>query len=446
MSVRTLFYLYQLRRNLRLNYSELQEMQRKRLKLILKHAYENVPLYHRKFKAVGVKPEDVRSIDDLSKLPITTKHEIQSAPLKDITAKNINLNKCVKRTTSGSTGIPLTIFVDSAASYLESAIWARAFFENDLRFYDKMAVVADPRSFPKRKSVYQHLRVMDRQYISIFDDVNKQLALLKDYKPQAIKGYPSSLVMLAEALDRDGYGFKPRLVFTSAELLDNAGRKRINSSWQTDVLDNYACNELSLLAWECQEHMGYHTNIDGTVMEFIDDGEPVASGERGKIVCTSLFNMAMPFIRYEIGDVGVPTDEQCLCGRTLPLMKIVEGRTDDFLVTTKGRVVSPTIFFPYPFANFEGIKQFRVIQRKRNEITIQIAANENFTNSAHVLEKAQKKIRRVFGEDMEVNFQILDAIPKDHNGKLRKVISLCNNTSQLGNSHISQKEELHCID
>ncbi len=232
---------------------------------------------------------------------------------------------------------------------------------------------------------------------------------------------------VAEEFDDVARDIEPRLVFTSAELLDAASGKLVGSAFGAELFDFYACSEFGLLAWECKEHNGYHVNADSVLMEFVDDdGEAVASGERGKVVCTGLFNDVMLLIRYELDDVAVPIDDECSCGRALPLIRLVEGRADDFLMATDGRLISPTVFFPYPFENVDEIKQFRVIQQGRKKLVVQIVAKEVFSNQNQVVENAEKKLRGLFGGDMEVEFQFVEKIPRDPSGKLRKVISRMN--------------------
>lgn len=388
------------------------------------YAYEKVPFYHKKFNQVGIKPADITTIQSLSKIPITTKQEIQAAKLEDITASDINFRTCKKRSTSGSTGLPLTIFIDRKATDYEDAIWTRTFFENGLSPFDKMVIFSDPRSFTKKK-LFNYFGLMRREYISIFENPQKQLSFLKRYKPQIIKGYPSSILSIVDACDyKKCSDFKPRLIFTTAELLDSLTRKFINSTFEVDLLDNYSCNEFGLLSWECHHHMGYHMNADRVFFEFLDSsGKAVNPGESGEIICTDLINRAMPLIRYQTNDVGTPMAERCSCGITLPLLKLINGRKDDFLKTTDGQLVPPTIFFPYPFESFKELKQFRVIQTHSNHLDIQLAVETNFVNDPRIFEKAQCEIKRVFGKDMDVTFQILPSIPIDPNGKLRKIIS-----------------------
>src|SRR4030066_461450 len=347
MLVRQRLFSHMLIRNLWSDPASLRETQLKKLRSMIRYAYENVPFYHRRFEQNKVKPDDIVSIDDLIKIPVTTKSQIQSCPLQDLVSRTADLDRLATRSTSGSTGMPLTIAVSGKVVDFEGVLWHRALSENGLELRERMSIISDPRSFPKDRRFFETFGISRRQYISIFDHAEAQLTLLEQFKPHAIKGYPSSLAILADYCKQRTIAFKPRLIFTTSEVLDRESRDLISSAFEADLIDNYATQEFALLAWECYEHMGYHVNIDSVVMEFTKEGETVAPGERGEILCTSLFNETMPLIRYEIGDVGIPIEEQCSCGRTLPLMKIVEGRKDDFLTSIDGRMISPRVFFPY---------------------------------------------------------------------------------------------------
>jgi len=412
--------------------SELQRLQLKQFKALLNYAYENVAFYHKKFRAAGFKPDDFNGFKDLKKVPSITKFEVQEFDLRDVVARNVDLGSLINRTTSGSTGVPLAILVDSSVEDFESAVWLRAMFDDGFRFKDRLAVVTDPRSFPKKKNAFQRFGIVKRRYISIFDSVEKQIASLKEFKPDVIRGYASSLSILARGLKDFVKEFKLRLIISTAELLDQQSKKFISSVFGAELFDFYACSEFGLLAWECKEHNGYHVNADAVLMEFVDDdGEAVAPEERGEIVCTSLYNSIMPLIRYRLEDVGIPSEDQCSCGRTLPLMRLIEGRKDDFLTTTDGRLISPTVFFPYPFENTNWIKWFRVIQESRKKLVIQVVVKEDSTVSDLILEVAMRKIHELFGEDMRLKFEFVDEIPQDNSGKLRKVISHVNGQTKI---------------
>ena len=167
-------------------------------------------------------------------------------------------------------------------------------------------------------------------------------------------------------------------------------------------------------------------NIDGVVMEFLKDGEPVALGERGEIACTSLVNYAMPFIRYLVDDQGVSMNEKCSCGRSLPLMKMLEGRKDDFLTSLDGRIISPRVFTHYtygwPFGDLLEIRQFKVVQERRDKLVIKLVGARSPSDDK-AQEYARKEIEKVFGEGIQVEFELVEKIDRDHGGKLRKIVS-----------------------
>jgi len=398
-------------------------MQQKKLRAMIKHAYENVPFYHMKFNQAGIRPDDVKSIEDLAKVPVTTKAEIQASSLKDIAARSFDVSKCLKRTTSGSTGIPLTVFLDRQALEVEMALLGRTYFEDGLRLSDKMVRIADPEDFPNRQHLYERFGILPTKYISIFDNTKRQVSIIEKYRPDVLRGYVSCVEVLADFCRENGKNINLRLVFTGAELLDKNARQLISSVFRADLFDLYVSVEFGLMGWECHEHSGYHVNVESVLFEFARNGEVVSHGEKGEIICTGLVNKALPLIRYKMGDIGVLSDDQCQCGIALPLIKIIEGRVGDFLVTTSGKIVPPTIFFPYPFEDVMWIKQFRIIQESRYRIVFEIIVKEGYNIHEDKLAAARARIKQFFGEDMEVIFKIVEKIKADSSGKLRKVIS-----------------------
>ena len=165
------------------------------------------------------------------------------------------------------------------------------------------------------------------KFVSVFWDVDRQLSAIGEFKPQVLDGYSSSLAMLAREVRKKGVsGINPRIIFGGAELVDPVSRKTIEEVFEAPFYDQYATIEFERMAWQCPERSGYHIDADSLIMEFLDaKGDEVSAGESGEIVCTSLFNYAMPLIRYKVGDFGVPSDEECPCGRMLPLLVGLRG-------------------------------------------------------------------------------------------------------------------------
>jgi phenylacetate-CoA ligase len=393
------------------------------LRKLVNYAYYNVPFYHKKFRKANILPADIKNFDDLELVPITTKQELQMTPLVERIGKDVDITKCVHNRTGGSTGIPLLTLEDKKCVGIQGAYWLNLYFGNGIRLNDKIAIIRDPVNFPKKVSITEKLGILKKERISAFLNTKEQLGRLLFYDPDVIVAYPSSLSFISEIENIDGE-IKPRLIFTFGEILDKRKRILIQSKFGSEIFDYYGCAELNLMAWECKSHSGYHMNLNTLIMEFIQNGEKVDYGEQGKIIGTYLINYSMPLIRYNVGDIGVPIKEKCSCGVTLPLMQSIEGRSDDLLITTDGRLISPLIFFPYPFENFEGIKQYRIIQEEKDKIVIELAITKDFSkNSKKILNRATSNLKKLFGESLNVEYQLQNNLQKDTSGKFRSVIS-----------------------
>lgn len=394
-----------------------------RLRRLLKHSYENVPFYHRKFDQAKIKPGDIRGISDLRKIPLTTREELQKLPSEYTLARNVEIKKCEKTTTSGTTGTPLNLILDTKTVEYGKGLWLRTYERNGLRNWDKMAVIRHPDYFPK-KYWFQHVGVMPRRYISALSTTEEQIKILERYQPDAVKGYSSALGEIARFLKNGSGHVRPRLIFTGGELLSGRSRDLVRSVFHIEPFDTYGTSEFSLVAWECREHSGYHVNVDSVFMELLaGDGEEAAAGERGAVVCTGLNNYAMPLIRYKDDDLAVRLDKECPCGVRLPLIEGIEGRESDLLMTLDGRLISPWRFYPFPFDSYMGITQFTITQERRDRILVRLVIEkENFDMS--FLDRARLNIEKLFGEEMQVDFRIIDKFEKEKTGKMRAISRL----------------------
>lgn len=422
--LRYLKILHTLRNNVWLKTSELEAIQEKKLRAILNHAYRNVPYYHRLFDSVGVKPDDIRNIEDLSKIPIITKSQLKNAN-KEIIARNVDLNNCVECKTSGSIGMPLTLLFSKEDTPYAGASYERVRIENGFRLLRDVSLsVGSPYVIPKgEKKWYQHLGIHRREGLNVFEPLDTQIQILKKVKPDAMWGYPSAIKLLAKAVEeKDIKKVSPRLIFTASEVLDSETRNFINSVFNVDLFDVYGAYETGCMAWECDEHVGYHMSVDTVLMEFIDEnGEHVNAGERGKVVVTNLHSFAMPIIRYEIGDFAIPTDEECSCGRGGYLMKAIEGRCDDFIKLPGNKVASPPILWSM-MKSISGIAEFQVVQEKEDEIVVYVVKMEGAEDST-IFEGIDTEFKKVLGNNVDIKPKIVKEIAREKSGKLRSVIS-----------------------
>lgn len=422
-----MYNLRVLRRNTWLRTPELEKMQFRALRRVLKYAYENVPFYHRTFDAVGVKPEDIQSIEDMQKIPILTKRDVQRN-FNSLVSRNVRMERCRKETTSGTTGTPLTIIVEKAVSSIVSANKVRHQVENGSRLLrDKYVLLLPVKglvdAYTRRTylgAFLARLGVVRRRLMDAQEPIEDVMEKLLRFGPDVLDSMPSFFLLLMKEMEKEGREIRPRHVFSSGELLDTRSRTLINSAFKADVIDVYGCTEAGNIAWECSEHAGYHMNVDMVATEFVKDKEHVTIGEAGKILLTPLWNFAMPLIRYDIGDVGRQSNERCSCGRGLPLMEVIEGRYEDFIVLPSGRMISPYVTSRY-FENVAGIDAYKIIQQARNKINIQLVLREK--HDKDVFFRLENTFKKELGEDLTIRIEAVDSIPK--NGKFRHVISHC---------------------
>jgi len=423
---RLLYYLAGARRRLYWDKDKLRRYQEKRLRTVVRYAYENVSFYHEKFRSAGVKPDDVRSLDDLSKLPLVRKSEFRQVPARQRVSVEFDVDRLKAIRTSGSTGEPFTTYVCGREDEWRKAIYMRANISCGQRPRDRWVVVTAPHHFHDTTGVQRRLGVYAQTCVSVFMGVDEQVRVIGGLKPDVLDGYSGALFLVAKELDRRGIkAIRPRIVFGTADLIDVASRRFMEEVFDAPYLDQFGCAEIDRSAWQCPERVGYHMDVDSVVMEFVDeDGEAVAAGERGEVVYTSLFNYAMPLIRYAIGDVGVPSDDECTCDRTLPLMEVVEGRKDSFLVLPGNRLVSPRVFTNAICGFSENIMRYRVVQKRVDwfEVFVQLDKKVNESVFANEL-VGHVRHTLGFGDDIEIDVKFVDELPLDKSGKLMAVVS-----------------------
>jgi len=382
----------------------------------------NVPFYHKLFDAYNVKPTDISTISDLKRIPIVTRKDVQRN-FSNMISRKINTERCVKHKTSGTAGVPISVLLDNNAEKFRWTVSLRQFLECGGRLRDKQVQLRGyeapiiPDS--KGKPFYEYIRFLRTEWIAIRGRIPGFVTLfLEEYRPDVMVGYPSLFEMLSEMTRNE---IKPRIIFCTGEVLSGHCRREMSSAFGARIIDSYGCTEVGDIAWECPEvDVGYHINADTVLVEFIKDGENVAPGEEGEIVLTNLFNYAMPLIRYNIGDVGVPSDEHCSCGRTLPLMQLLKGRSDDFIVLPDGKKLSPMCIKE----NFVEVSEYRMVQEKRDLIVVWLKMHEGYKDAS--VTRCVSALRKVIGENVGIKTRVVNEIPRDNSGKLRRIISKVN--------------------
>lgn len=407
-------------------YHELKEEQEIGLRHMVKYAYANVPYYHGLFRRLDLMPADIHTIDDLEKLPILTK-DIVRRNWDDLKPATLPSMKYDTRATGGTTGTPMQYRVLKNDRFLGAALLYRGWGLGGYELGDRMVFLAGSSlDVTKRKTINNalHERTRNIRKLSSFDmeeaEMQDYARTINSFKPLYIRGYASSIYFLAQWLQGTGTPIPPiKGVFTTAEKLFPHMRETIGRAFGCDVYDTYGLNDGGISAFECQEHNGLHIDTERGIMEVVDmDGLQVNQGE-GNIIATSLYNYAMPFIRYDTGDRGFLLDDYCSCGRGHLLLKEVFGRQQEMLITPEGKHIHGE-FFTHIFWEIPYVKEFQVVQKKVNHLIIYIVPDENF------YEKNLEYVRSVISsrsKGWELEFQLVDMIDRSKSGKYKFIIN-----------------------
>ena len=408
-------------------YEELKEEQEKRLRYMIDFAYRNVPYYRKLFDNLKLSPEDIKKVEDLEKLPILTK-EIIKQNWDDFKPVNLNKMKYYEGATGGSTGTPFKYRLSKFDRFLGGCLMYRGWNHGGYELGDEMVFLAGASLDVGTKSYLAkrvHEVARNIKKLSSFDMGDKEMkdyvGVVNSFKPKFIRGYASSIYFFAEWIEENNIKIhQPLAVFTTAEKLYPNMRERIENVFDCDVYDGYGANDGGLNAVECSEHSGLHIDTERAVMEVVDkNGNQLESGE-GEILATSLYNFAMPFIRYDTGDLGHIIDDVCGCGRRYKLLKEVVGRSVDVLVTPEGKNVHGWFFLYIFWEHCEGVKEYQVVQEKLDTIVIKIVPEYDFD------EKQLDTIREIIRERSEgwnVEFKFVDEIKRTGAGKYKFIIN-----------------------
>ena len=405
-------------RNERLAPAEVRSLQDRKLRAMVRHAWAASPFYREKFRAAGITPDDIRTADDLVKLPPTTKAELQAAGPERVVAWGYSPADTMVEATSGSSGKVLQIYHAPEAYDTYFAYAFRHLWDIGYRPWHRVAYTSFDPLLPLP---WEKLGLGRREQIDLKQrDPRRYVETLLRLRPQVITAYPSILLMvIRSATAAELARIRPRAIHLHSELLTDGIRDAIRQAFACDVFDDYSTFEFHHVAYECRRHR-YHLAADNVVAEFVRDGRRVRPGEEGEILLTGLTNRAMPLLRYAIGDVGAAGEEPCACGRGFPTMRLLQGRVDDFLVLPSGRRLSPRMVNP-TFEFFPGILEHVLVQEAVDRVVVNLNVVPPHRESTPGL--VQRALRDLFGDGVQIEVRLADSLERGRTGKLRCIVS-----------------------
>lgn len=405
--------------------AELQELQNELLRKLIKHAYDNVPYYNELFRAHRLVPEDIRSVEDLPKIPVLTKDTCKRE-LRRMLATNMKPSEMIVGSTGGSTGSPLTFYTDKSLGPLQvgglwlwynrcgwkvgeriAMLWG--FHESDWEMpWWKMRL----REFFSRTCRADPYNLGEQQIAAIIKRFQK-------YHPKLLLGYPSAINLLAKrSLQWDQRIEGLRGVYCSAEKLFDEQRNIIEDAFGCQVYDFYGCREVVHVSCDCTRR-SMHINSDWSVVEM---GEPI-EGKDCPIILTGLRNFAMPVIRYQNGDICRKDPQVCECGLPFPVVNLAAARTSDMFKFANGRIVHGA-FFTQTMFGADGVESFQYHQLSEDYIVLKVVRGVNFgPEDSEVIERAKRMVNEHSNGSTKLEVKFVSEIPVTRMSKHRFTIS-----------------------
>jgi phenylacetate-CoA ligase len=404
---------------------DLKELQWQKLKKLLQHANKHVSYYQKKFKKLGLIPEDIDGPENFRKLPFLTKEDIRNN-LSDLKAQNIK--HFVADCTSGSAGTPLNFFKEKSTSGYFLAAKYRGHRWHNIDIGDKeVKFWGLPIGQKQKRREHTKDFILNRTLFVAFDISRETLwqhfKTCQRIRPKYMYGYSSALYRFARYLKEEGIDaaqLNLKGVISTSEVLYDFERELIEDVFKCPMINEYGACEAGVLAFECPEGK-MHITVENVYIEIIkEDGQPAMPGELGEIVVTELNNFAMPFIRYKIGDLATRVDEEekCKCARGLPLIGEIVGRALDTAITPTGKLLHAHVFnyiIRSAISRGADIKEFKIIQKDKHRLLIRVVASKKLKEEYRNYITGQ--IKNLMGENIKIDFEEVESIPLEKHGK-----------------------------
>ena len=449
-------HYHELRKSERYPQEQLQEMQLRKFRELVKYAGKQCPFYTARFKEAGLLPEDIRTLEDVKKIPPLTRKEVMdhcrelldtrfwpSIPFADQSTRGpgqpasfarFRKHKLVKNTSSGSTGAPVTFYEDGAITGRNWALELRLkdWFGHKPGVREARLVRISTDYLPNSKTLLARKRLWHQLILPGVNLTDPDYALsvekIKEFRPKVLWGFTSALTGLADYIRRanpDMASWRPELAISWAAPLYEHEKALLSSVFHCAQTNIYGSREVGHIAFFCPEG-SLHINQEDLLVESQRDNGESASDHPGEIIVTTLDRSPMPFIRYRMGDIGEVAPGNCACGRSLLVIKNFLGRTGEVFYTRDGRMISPNFWMRTFMVGRQSqtIERWQVVYRKDRSIHLRIVPRPNFTpeTEADIRRHLEKNLSTV----TPVDFEYVSKIEKHSSGKEMLIINESN--------------------
>jgi phenylacetate-CoA ligase len=428
------------------NAEQLAEFQWSELQRLLKHAIETVPYYRQKYAAAGVHShDDVRTREHFARLPALTRAEVNEHA-RELCSTGFR-GRLLPHATGGSSGVPTRFFITHETYDWRTAISARAYSWAGARLGERMLylwggpVKAPSRVAAAKLGAYRWLRseLVINTFVQSEELWRSAYEVARKYRPRFVVGYVSSIerfceFLLANSLTLPGI----QAAVAAAEMVTERARRLVREALQCALFDVYGCREFMCIAAECEEHRGLHICSENILLEERNESPGLsqalrageekhgptgnADGAVSDLLITDLHNYGMPFLRYEIGDVGrLAAGRTCACGRGLPMLEQISGRSAELLRLADGRSLSPLVFF-HVIKDIPEISEFQLVQRRPDVLELRVVVKHGLREGSEKM--LREYFEKLLGSSTKLRIVPVTEIPLLASGKRQTIVVL----------------------
>jgi phenylacetate-CoA ligase len=396
----------------------------KRAAFLVRYAARHVPYYRELFRDHGLDPESFHSIDDLQRIPVTNKADLKERPIEELISDEYDPANLKSYSTSGSSGIPMKILRSWFDDRCLNLFWMKHLPSQGVRPRDRIATLSAVRGPSAERILIQRalnaLGLFRNTKISNLLPVAEILKTLEACRPHRLMGYPGALLRIGEAHRNSRVSnFAPDSVHTFGEVLTPDLRERLSACFNAPVYDIYGSYEFGMAAFECGQSGVYHVGDESVHLEVLKDGVPVGEGENGVLVGTNLLVTAMPFIRFNIGDLVTRGPARCPCGESTSTITNLRGRMLDMFPLPDGREIHPyEITLKLLAARLSSVSQYQLTQETAHSIVLTIVPASPDIQPSH-FQAYRDQIASFLGPEINFEIRLVDHIDFEKSGKFR---------------------------
>ena len=415
--------------------AELEEGQLRQVRTVLTHSIRNVPYYREALSAAGIVPEAIRTMDDFRRVPLlprrTYQEHVSTKPATVLPAGTVATGT---KQTSGSSGTPTTILFTNM-----TALWWHAFYLRDLEWcgLDPSASMAEIRSTRKTGSDFERARAGETfpcwssqldpllqtgpfHVMDFHQHPRRQLQWLRQVAPAYLMSYPTNLEALACLIRDDGPLPSLRVLQSFSATLTPEAQSFIERIFGVPVKNSYSCQEMGYLTSPCPEENSHHIHAENVLLEVLDaQGKPCPPGTVGGVYVTHLHNLRAPFLRYELGDQAAFDPTPCPCGRGLPCLMNILGKSYPIFPLPDGRE-KPASMIAVKLRQMGGHWQHQVVQKALDHVVVRLAAQPTWT--AQHTEELRSYLREFFEAPIRIDIEFHERLEQPASGKFQSLI------------------------